>query len=675
MKLFNRLSLVHQFVAASVALSVLILLALVLHVSVTSYSSSVARMEDGLQGETHGTRQLLDNAYQISIGLTDRVAGILTDAFPGGFTVAPDERVATGTVEAPALRSQGVLLNADFRAVDAFARSTGGVATLFVREGDDFVRVSTSLKTQGGERAIGTRLAHDHPAYGKVLAGETYLGPAELFGRHYLTKYLPQRDASGKVVAILFVGFDLADVFASLRKALAEARNGDESFVAYTGGGRRGELMFHPRAEGGKLLEQDVDGAGRAAFAPLLEKSEGRLRYPAAGGERIAAWEQSDSWGGVVVARTGEVAFYTRASTQLRNGILIAGLLAAVVLSALLWLFFARQLRPVGKVVERIERMGRGDFSGGDERDETLGTRNELELIRASVARTAHHVGGLIADLRRNASALSESASAIAHSSASAAEVAGTQSEAAQAMASGVEQMSASIMQVRDSSQEARDLASSVLDQAGHGRSQAVDALAQMTRIESAVHGASGHIGRLDDQAQRISSVVSIIKEVAEQTNLLALNAAIEAARAGEQGRGFAVVADEVRKLAERTSASTREITDMIESIQGGAREAAVGMQTAVGLVADGVTAVERARGLIGDIEGGAQSIARATADIASALEEQSAASNAIGSEVDQIAQLSERTTDSAQASSSVATQLESLSSRMDEAVARFRTD
>ncbi len=674
MNAFKRLSLAHQFVAVSVALSVLIILALVIQVSRNTQANTIQQMQEGLQGDAHDGLQLLDNAYQITIGLTDRVAGILTDSFPNGFTVDADARVATGKVEAPVLRSKGEVLNADFRVVDAFSKATGGVATIFVRDGEDFVRATTSLKTQTGERAIGTKLAHDHPAYARMLAGDNYLGMATLFGRQYLTKYIPVKDAAGKVNAILFVGFDLADVFASLRRALADQKNGDESFVVYASGARAGELMFHPSLEG-KKIDEIRDEAGKPALEPVLGSAEGLLNYRPSGtaGERILAWAKSDSWGGIVVVRSGAVDFYMRNSIALRNAILIAGLFAALILSGLLWFFINRQLKPVARVVATLERMGQGDFSVRPAGIVKSATRNEIDIIAASVEETAASVGNLVMVLRRNAEDLTLNARSIAEAAASVAEVATTQNVAALAMAAGVEEMTASITHVSDSSQHAKTLASTMLDQAGSGSAEAAAALSQMNRIEVAVSGASTHIEKLDGEAQRISTVVSIIKEIADQTNLLALNAAIEAARAGEQGRGFAVVADEVRKLAERTGSSTKEITAMVSSIQAGAHQVSQGMTAAVELVGGGVTAVERARSVIDEIQHGAGAIAEATASMAAALQEQSQASNAIGSEVDQIAHLSDRTTESARQSSDVAAQLQVLADAMSSSVARFR--
>ncbi|PLK49690.1 methyl-accepting chemotaxis protein [Uliginosibacterium sp. TH139] len=673
----KKLSLAQQFVTVSVALSVLIIGALVIQVSLTSRASLLESMRDGLRAQVQGSRQLLENAYQISASQTDRVSNILTEAFPEGFSVDAAERMPTGKADAPVLRYKGQALNADYRAVDAFSKSTGGVATIFVRDGQDFVRATTSLKLETGERAIGTKLARDHPAYARMLAGENYLGLATLFGRNYLTKYVPVRGSDGQTNAILFVGFDLADVFTSLRSALRTGQNGDETFVAFSSGARAGNLMFHPTLEGKSLVKELPDAAGQPVFDPLLKEREGVLEYaPAGGGEhRIAVWEQSEAWGGVVVARTGDIEVYTRAGTALRNGIIIAGALAAILLSVLLWLFITRQLRPVSAVVARLQKIGEGDFSSTGSGQIDPQTRNELDIISMSLEATVRSVGSLVGELRSNAQSLTENAHGIAGAAASVAQVAASQTDAAMNAATGVQHMTESIASVTASSESAQELASRMLACADSGFTEISVVREHITRIENAVGGATAQIGKLDGDAQSISAVVSIIKEIADQTNLLALNAAIEAARAGEQGRGFAVVADEVRKLAERTGSSTQEITAMIHSIQSGARVVSSAMESAVTLVNEGVTAVERARGVIDEVQHGATAIATATQSIVGALRDQNAASGRLDAEVRHIAELSESTTDNARASSGVADQLQEMADAMSASISRFRID
>jgi methyl-accepting chemotaxis protein len=180
-------------------------------------------------------------------------------------------------------------------------------------------------------------------------------------------------------------------------------------------------------------------------------------------------------------------------------------------------------------------------------------------------------------------------------------------------------------------------------------------------------------IRSLESRTNEISSIANVIKEIAAQTNLLALNAAIEAARAGEQGRGFAVVADEVRKLAERTSAATEEIGGMIGAIQSDTASAVGAMDQALPQVERGVELAQEAAQSLRDIRDGAGTTLNRIRDVALATREQSAASNAIAQQVESIAQMVEETSASMQQTAESAHNLEQVAQELGALVARFR--
>jgi methyl-accepting chemotaxis protein len=195
----------------------------------------------------------------------------------------------------------------------------------------------------------------------------------------------------------------------------------------------------------------------------------------------------------------------------------------------------------------------------------------------------------------------------------------------------------------------------------------------EMAQIAETVRQTSHTIEELGQHSNQISSIVQVIKDVADQTNLLALNAAIEAARAGEQGRGFAVVADEVRKLAERTSKATDEISQMIGSIQSSAHAAVTGMGSTVRQVDGGVALARQAGDAINQIKEGSGQVVVVVNDISAALAEQSAASNDIAVHVEKVAQMSEENSAAASKSASEASQLEALADTMRASVSRFK--
>ncbi|WP_319240224.1 methyl-accepting chemotaxis protein [uncultured Propionivibrio sp.] len=247
------------------------------------------------------------------------------------------------------------------------------------------------------------------------------------------------------------------------------------------------------------------------------------------------------------------------------------------------------------------------------------------------------------------------------------------QSESASDMAATVEEMTVSINHVGERALEANRLSSESGALAQRGELVIGETVTGIRAIADTVNEAATLIHGLEQHSQEISNVVSVIKEVADQTNLLALNAAIEAARAGEQGRGFAVVADEVRKLAERTSASTQEIGTSIAAMRDSAGGAVSSMQRVVEKVGEGVEKAEEANQSIRVIGESSRAAVSMVEEITSAIREQAAATNNIAVQVEKIAQMSEESSAAARHSAETAQQLDSLATEMQSIVSAYK--
>ncbi len=315
------------------------------------------------------------------------------------------------------------------------------------------------------------------------------------------------------------------------------------------------------------------------------------------------------------------------------------------------------------------KRIASGDLATPVER----AAGNDDSLL-ANIASMQETLRNMISSIVSNASQVADAADRLLVASEEVAQRASQQSDAASSMAASVEEMAVSIDQVKENASEAHGISREAGALSEDGAAVIHNAAHEMRKISDAVQSSSQIVEELGRQSDHITSIVNTIKDIADQTNLLALNAAIEAARAGEQGRGFAVVADEVRKLAERTSLSTTEITDMVSKIQTGTRNAVSSMQSGVEQVSNGVELANKAGDSINQIRDGALRVTDVVNGISDSISEQSIASNDIAQKLETIAQMSEESAIAVRHTADAARHLQSLSVSLHQTVERFRT-
>jgi len=314
-------------------------------------------------------------------------------------------------------------------------------------------------------------------------------------------------------------------------------------------------------------------------------------------------------------------------------------------------------LMSAGDLTHKLKIKGKDDFSW---------LAYEYDSARKAM-------NALIGDITRHAREVADAAGQLSGTFAQISLSTSRQSEAASAMAAGGEQTSVSIREVVEHARQAKGLTERSGELSAQGSVDIDKVIADMQKIAESVACSSDIIQNLGKQSDEIQGIVKVIAGIAEQTNLLALNAAIEAARAGEQGRGFAVVADEVRKLAERTTTSTKEVAGMVERIRNGTKQAVSSMEDGVGKVNAGVVLAKQAGSSMARLRDSARQVEAVVGDISSAIEEQGVASNEIAGNVEKVAQMAEENSCAVLQVQETALQLAALASSQQDAVSRFK--
>jgi methyl-accepting chemotaxis protein len=282
--------------------------------------------------------------------------------------------------------------------------------------------------------------------------------------------------------------------------------------------------------------------------------------------------------------------------------------------------------------------------------------------LRSMIETTKNHTHDLIDMAHSFAAAAKQISQSVNH-----------EADSVSSMAAAIEQLSTSSMHISQQGDDAKAIATSSRQSAQDGASIINKTVSGLLTAAQEIESASKDVSHLGDDASRINDVVNVIRDIADQTNLLALNAAIEAARAGEQGRGFAVVADEVRKLAERTSNATTEINQMSANIGDVAKNALNGMAKVVNTTREGVADAESAQSSISNIQHSFGEVSRVIDEISNSLAEQNAASNDLAGNTERIAQMAEENSSAAKSLLELAQDLESKAGQVRSTVEVFK--
>ncbi|WP_369812044.1 MULTISPECIES: methyl-accepting chemotaxis protein [Pseudomonas] len=341
----------------------------------------------------------------------------------------------------------------------------------------------------------------------------------------------------------------------------------------------------------------------------------------------------------------------------------------ALVLSILAAWVITRQITtPLQETLEVVERVASGDLS----RNLKVDRKDELGKLQATIQRMTVSLRELVGGIRDGVTQIASAAEELSAVTEQTSAGVNSQKVETDQVATAMHEMTATVQEVARNAEEASQAAVAADRQARDGERVVNEAIAQIERLASAVGNSSEAMGALKQESDKIGSVLDVIKSVAEQTNLLALNAAIEAARAGEAGRGFAVVADEVRSLAQRTQKSTEEIEALIAGLQSGTQQATNVMDSSRELSTSSVELTRRAGGSLESITKTVSAIQAMNQQIAAAAEEQSATAEEINRSIINVRDVSEQTSAASEETAASSVELARLGNHLQLLVSRF---
>jgi methyl-accepting chemotaxis protein len=672
-----------QIFIVTLLLCALVFSALITIVNLNVAQSAAAVAEKDLRAQLKVVADLMEYAYHQGINRANRDAHQFIKTLPGPITVEA-KTIKTGPTELPIVRVDGKIVNGDTTLLDRFHDMVGTEPAFLMRYNGELYRVASLLKDKDGKPTHGTIIPKGDAQERAYASGVETSTMVERNGRIFSSHLVPVKDGQGNMVAAVTARVELTADMNDFKKILRTVTIGKTGYLyAFrpTTDEEVGVYTVHPTREGKTVRDAfPNDPESLARFREISKARGGTVHYqwpdPGQDGkprDKFAMLMEVPSWGWMLAGGSFNHEFLDEARS-LRNQLIAESAIAALLLVGLIYLLIMMSLRTIKPMMQAMQRQGAGDLTarvdGVNEK-----SANELYVLARCFNQSGSQVQALVLNLAGAVRRIGGSSDELERAAGEIARASSQQSDAASSMAASVEQLTVSISHVADSAGEAAVSTQAAKQASGQGSGDIGHSIAEMQRIAGGINGSAQQINALGERSRQISGIVKVIGEIASQTNLLALNAAIEAARAGEQGRGFAVVADEVRKLSERTGTSAREIAEMIGTVQAETESAVERMNAVAQEMSAGVELVQNVGVSLQTIDARTQETTTLAGQIAVAVKEQKVASEDIARRLESIAQSAEQNSALTGNNRDVARNLRQCAGELQAQIGRFRIE